>query len=331
MVPPFLSPISSQQATTPEHTTGAASNQELATSVVEIPMNNSVYGVDIPWSERDRTCPECYEDETLSVQKKAFEYRDEGAFLNHLNGNFHTAGKKFERAAEGRHSENPDEGYICILCEQSEQDRLHHSKDDKVPTTKFPNLHRLMAHVRSSTADTDGRKHDELKALAGFYDPAPAPRKDSHTEIKAAQAREKDLKEMGIEVVKMRPAFGIDPYPHPHMPGLVRGMPPSDGIPAKFATSLQYGAPPVSVGIPLKFATSLQYGAPPTTSGIPSAFQNSLTLGSLPSGTVSTIKRTSAAPGPSQRSAPRPPPAVDPHACRDQLQTSFSRSTTISI
>ncbi|SMQ56060.1 unnamed protein product [Zymoseptoria tritici ST99CH_3D7] len=281
---------------------------------MEMPMNNSVNDVEIPWSESDRTCPDCFEDETVSVQKKAFEYRDEGDFLNHLDGNFHTAEKKFERAAEGRHSENPDEGYICILCEQSKEDRLHHLQDGKVPTTKFPNLHRLMAHIRSSTADTDGRKHDELKTLAGFYDRALAPRKDSHTEIKAAQAREKDLEKMGIKVVKMRPAFGIDPYPHPHMPGLVRGMPHRDGIPAKFETSLQYGATSVSVGIPLKFATSLQYGAPPTTSGIPSAFQDSLTIGSVASGTVSTLTRTSAAPGPSQRSATCPP-AVDSHAC----------------
>ncbi|SMY24059.1 unnamed protein product [Zymoseptoria tritici ST99CH_1A5] len=305
----------------------AASYRDQATAFMEILLDNSMNRVADPWAAREKTCPDCFDDETISVERKAYEYSSEAKLDNHLNGNTHTAEEKFKRAAIARFEANDEESWVCPYCEQAGQDRAAHFSGTDIPPSSFSKLTRLVAHVRASNAETDGRKHDELKDLGGWYDPALARRTDPQTAIKASQGGAKNLKKMGIELIKVRSTPGTEPYPHPHMPGLVKGMPNSEGIPSKFATSLSTGQQP-QPPMPLKFATSLQYGAPSTSVGIPSAFQGSLALGSATSGTVTTPARTQ---GPPQKSTPRPAPPTDPTARRVSLGTrSMARPSSLS-
>ncbi|SMY20838.1 unnamed protein product [Zymoseptoria tritici ST99CH_1A5] len=278
--------------------------RDQATAFMEMLLENTMNNVE-EWSERDKTCPECYEDDTVPSERKNFEYASALHLNNHLSSNYHSLESGFRRAADARYNNTEDEGYICVYCEQAEEDRTKHFQDLMAdpPSASFPLLRDLIKHVKESNAAIDGHKHDELKELAGWYDSSMAKKVDPQSAIKKQQLGAKNLKAMGIELIKVNTADGTQP--HPARPGLVKGKKnPEPDPPARFSTSLSIGQP--APQLPVKFATSLQYGPVPIDSGIPAAFQNSLSSGTTPQPARSS----------EQSSAPQPPPAFATQALR---------------
>ncbi|SMR46944.1 unnamed protein product [Zymoseptoria tritici ST99CH_3D1] len=273
--------------------------RDQATAFMEMLLENTMNNVE-EWSERDKTCPECYEDDTVPSERKNFEYASALHLKNHLSSNYHSLQSGFKRTAEARYSETDDEGYACVYCEQAEDDRRKHFGDfmTEPPSCYFARWKDLIRHVKESNAATDGRKHDELKELAGWYDVSTAKQEDPQSTIKRQQRAAKNLTAMGIELIKVRSADGTES--HSARPGLVKGYKNLHSAPpARFSTSLctqQPAYPP-----PHKFASSLRYGLPSTETAILPAYETSLSIVRNTPG----VSPSSASPA--QKAAPQTP------------------------
>lgn len=233
---------------------------------------------------------------TLLTECQAFEHQSAQHLTYHLDGNFHTGMEKFKRAAEIRQADDPDDLYLCIYCEEAAQDRLQHYAHLGLspPDTSFETVADLVKHIRASSVQTDGEKHDELKEMGGWYEEEFYPHVTEQTKIKASQLGAKNLKKLGVNVTKQPAATGLEPAPS--HPGVVRGAQPKTEIPSRFAGSVQASALSAVPQIPPKFTGAVQHNDTQSSSTIPGFFQSSNMAGpravNLPSSSAPTHRPT---------------------------------------
>lgn len=252
---------------------------DMATAFMEMLLDNSL-NTSTMWSDiRDKTCALCQVDETVPSERRAREYQSQSHLDNHVNGGYHTLQFKFQRGAEIRKAAHPEGKYSCPYCDEAAEDRAAFFKERglQAPKNEFSTHTKLSHHVFTSTETTDGKKHDELKDLGGWYDDDFYHKTSEQTRIKARQAGHRILRAAGVKLVKQRLVKGgVEQYAN--FPGVVRGF--NDNIPFRFTGSIKRSLELMTFdNIPPKFVNVVIPGTRPLGT-IPESFMSGMTISS---------------------------------------------------
>ncbi|KAK5116858.1 hypothetical protein LTR85_009118 [Meristemomyces frigidus] len=213
-----------------------ASYKLLAKSMMELLMDNTI-SEHTTWSQMDKTCPLCQDDETVSDQQRTKEHKLKAHLDSHLNGNFHHPVSKWKRKADYEYKDENGR-FACPYCEGAGL--------PDIPAYK--RLQDLIVHIMESSQLSTGRKHDELKAADGWYDDDFQHADNLPPSIESVakhMARGvKKLNEVGIDTSPQRQL--LRPEPFEGSDSIVRGSHPDAPLSARYGPYVDSGAPTLS-------------------------------------------------------------------------------------
>ncbi|KAK3116380.1 hypothetical protein LTR53_003299 [Teratosphaeriaceae sp. CCFEE 6253] len=234
---------------------------DLARSAMQLWLDNSL-SQHMKWSQGDKKCPVCQDDDTVTVKQAMHEYGSADKLEAHLDSHFHHPVSKWRRTVE-RQMRTSDGLFGCPFCHQL-----------KKPTA-FKTVLGVLKHVVDSSRLTDGRPHDELKAQEGFYDEEFANALNLGPTARSVQkymARSVEkLSDLNVDTSPEHQLLA--PAPYHNSKTIVRGSHPSNLLPARYQLQVQSGPPEVP---------SAQDAVPPHLRGIVATGYMDTTLRQMP-------------------------------------------------
>jgi hypothetical protein len=106
------------------------------------------------WETRDKKCPVCAEDPTISQEDKDREWRSLSVLESHMSSNVHTGLEKVKRQLDINTAGVLPRRYSCLYACGKSWARKRDCVD----------------HMEASTEAIDGPEHDALKAADGWYE-----------------------------------------------------------------------------------------------------------------------------------------------------------------
>ncbi|KAK0250886.1 hypothetical protein B0A54_07875 [Friedmanniomyces endolithicus] len=255
------------------------SYRDLAKSMMELLLENTL-SIATTWSQMDRRCPLCLEDNTVSEERRAKEHKLKAHLDSHIAGNFHHPVSRWKRKAI---LEFGRDGYLyCPYCEGAGMEDAKRYKD----------IRHLIRHIMGSGQLTTDAEHDKLKAADGWYDddfaqadilPASA-----ETVAKYMKQGVKKLQAEDIEI--WTPRQLLQPESYEHSDRIVRGSHPPASLSTRYTPfvtthpeGLQIDLPGVESSIPphLKDFVGTGYGLT-STNPLPAYMRNEVVVTRMP-------------------------------------------------
>lgn len=210
----------------------------------------------------------------MLTSHQAHEYGNADKLDAHVTGNFHHPMKRWRRRAIRDMATGRDGRFQCPYCLQCEPDE---------PVRSYPRVSDLMKHVFESSDLTTSKRHDELKAMDGWYD------EDFETLNLGATQRSlekhvgrgaKSLADLGIDITPHRQLMATEPYEH--STSIVRGSHPSAPLPARYLPFVESGQVEyrnAADAIPAHLQSFITTGFPETpTNPLPSYMRADVTV-----------------------------------------------------
>lgn len=209
------------------------------------------------WTEQFKTCSKCEDDDDVDVaqevrwQREADrlqvyptdlwvqekEYASAAEFNAHLQGPFHKPASKWMRYAE-KHCVDDDGDLRCPYCSQA----------GILNAATYESVELLVKHVNDSNPANTNQSHDELKTAAGWYteefQQSLAPSMQDNTAQSPDNTDYRRLLGSGILLTPGKVMH--ESIPHPTLPGVSIGPPPTSQDPADLFPDL------VSRGLPTR-------------------------------------------------------------------------------
>ncbi|KAK6435719.1 hypothetical protein LTR95_008093 [Oleoguttula sp. CCFEE 5521] len=238
----------------------------------------------LPWSEQDKRCPDCQEDSSVTEAQRDKQWDRADHLQKHMDSNFHSGISKFIRLTTTAQENHPLGLFTCTYCELCVTDRQEHYRKSNrdAPELTFETYDELVEHIESSTDETDGRAHDEMKDLAGWYDPMFSFKKKSTRMTNENRADGlRNLARMGVDIVQLPPVASTTPLPGP-FPGTIIGAAldsTASNVPSKFSTTVRWQSLdtiPNSQAVPDHLLRYVTTGNVPSTTAVPPRLQSSI-------------------------------------------------------
>ncbi|KEQ67642.1 uncharacterized protein M437DRAFT_36615 [Aureobasidium melanogenum CBS 110374] len=138
----------------PSSRPGSSISYELMAKMSMSLITNNVLSTQQFWETRDKRCPACNEDPTMSQEDKDKEYRSLSVLTSHMSSNVHSGLERVKRQLEINAKALASGRYYCLYsCGKNWARRRD-----------------CIEHMDNSTEATDGAEHDAAKAADGWYD-----------------------------------------------------------------------------------------------------------------------------------------------------------------